>query len=75
MQVKITDPTKLRLKEIYRYYRIKTSVKVANKIKDSIINKAMSLKKYPLKGQVEENLTELKQGHRYMISSHFKFIY
>jgi len=75
MQVIVTDPAKLRLKYIYRYYKAAASVKTAQKIKDSVLNKIKSLKKFPLRGKTEENLIELNQQHRYVIEGHFKIIY
>ncbi len=75
MQVKVTEPAKQRLKIIYQYYKAEASVKTAQKIKDSIITKIKSLKKFPLRGNIEENLIELDQEHRYVIVSHFKIIY
>jgi plasmid stabilization system protein ParE len=54
MQVKFTDPAKFRLKEIFIYYKLTASLKVANKIKQSIFDKALSLKKFPRKGQLRK---------------------
>jgi toxin ParE1/3/4 len=75
MQVVVTDPAKLRLKYIYRYYKAEASVKTAQKIKDSVLGKIKSLKKFTLRGKIEENLIELNQEHRYVIEGHFKIIY
>ena len=56
------------LKNIYLYYRIVASDKVADKIRKSIFDGTKPLIKQPLIGAVEENLTDLGQGHRYIVT-------
>lgn len=75
MQVKITDPAKIRLKHIYQYYKTVASPKIAAKIKQAVIAKALSLQKHPLKGQLEPNLKDFNQEHRYLVADHIKIIY
>ena len=50
-------------------------VEKAIKIKDKLLFRAKSLGDYPLKGQFEPFLSELKQGHRRIIEGNFKIIY
>ena len=63
------------LKNIYLYYRIVASDKVADKILKSIFDGTKPLIKQPLIGAVEENLTDLGQGHRYIVVDNYKIIY
>jgi plasmid stabilization system protein ParE len=49
--------------------------KVASKIRKSIFNATKPLIKQPLIGQIEENLIELKQEHRYLVEGNYKIIY
>jgi len=63
------------LKNIFLYYRIVAGDKVADKIRKSIFRSAKPLIKQPLIGAIEENLIELKQGHRYLVDGNYKIIY
>jgi plasmid stabilization system protein ParE len=49
--------------------------KVADKIRKSIFDSTRHLTKQPLIGTVEENLMDLKQGHRYLVAGNYKIIY
>ena len=48
---------------------------IAEKIKKSILSATKILPKQPLIGQIEENLIELKQEHRYLVEGNYKIIY
>jgi toxin ParE1/3/4 len=63
------------LKNIFLYYRMVAGDKTADKIRKSIFNSTKPLIKNPLIGAIEENLTELKQGHRYLVEGNYKIIY
>jgi plasmid stabilization system protein ParE len=63
------------LKNIYLYYRMVASDKVADKIRKSVFDSTRPLIKDPLIGAIEENLTDLKQGHRYLVEGNYKIIY
>lgn len=63
------------LKNIYLYYRMVASDTVADKIRKSIFDATKPLTKEPLIGQIEENLIELKQEHRYLVEGNYKIIY
>ena len=63
------------LKNIFLYYRIVANDKVADKIRKSIFDATRPLTKEPLIGQIEENLLDLKQGHRYLVEGNYKIIY
>ena len=63
------------LKNIYLYYRMVASDKVADKIRKSIFESTRHLIKQPFIGAIEENLVELKQDHRYLVTGNYKIIY
>lgn len=65
----------LELKNIFLYYKLVASENVAEKIKKSIFNATKILPKQSFIGQIEENLIELKQEHRYLIEGNYKIIY
>ncbi len=63
------------LKNIFLYYRMVASDKVADKIRKSIFDSTRLLCKRPFTGAVEENLLDLKQEHRYLVVDNYKIIY
>jgi toxin ParE1/3/4 len=65
----------VELKNIYLYYKFAASAAIAEKIKKSILSSTNILLKNPQAGQIEENLLELKQGHRYIVEGNYKIIY
>ncbi|HXH18282.1 MAG TPA: type II toxin-antitoxin system RelE/ParE family toxin [Chitinophagales bacterium] len=75
MKLVITEPAKLRLKEIHDYYKENISEKIAAKIKKGIIQKLKSIRRNPLAGQEEEYLKELGLGHRRRVEGNYKIIY
>lgn len=74
-QIKWTNFAISELKNIFLYYRMFADEKTAEKIKKSIITATKSLLKQPFIGNLEENLIELKQGHRYIVEGNYKIIY
>ncbi len=55
------------LKKIFLYYRMVAGEKVAEKIKKSIFSATKPTINQPFIGVLEENLTDLNQGHRYLV--------
>jgi plasmid stabilization system protein ParE len=49
--------------------------KTADKIKKSIFSATKPIIRQPFIGAVEENLIDLKQGHRYIVEGNYKIIY
>jgi plasmid stabilization system protein ParE len=49
--------------------------KIANKIKKSIFTATKPIIRQPFIGAVEENLTDLKEDHRYLGEGNYKIIY
>ena len=75
MKVEITEFAECELKRIYDYYCSVASEQVAQKIKDRILEKALTLTTFPHRGQEEQNLKELEEGHRYLVEGNYKIIY
>ena len=76
MKVLITAPAKQALKDICDYYRNIEYNSYAVKVRRIILYKIRSLSEFANRGQQEEMLKELGQGHRYLLAeSHFKIIY
>ncbi len=63
------------LKNIFLYYRMVAGEKTADKIRKSIFSSTKPLLKQAFVGALEENLTDLKQGHRYLVKGNYKIIY
>ena len=63
------------LKNIFLYYRMVAGEKTADKIKKSIFSATKPIIRQPFIGAVEENLLDLKQGHRYIVEGNYKIIY
>ena len=74
-QIKWTNFAISELKNIFLYYRMVAGEKAAEKIRKSILLATTPLIKQPFIGAIEENLTELKQGHRYLVEGNYKIIY
>lgn len=63
------------LKNIFNYYKIKASTKVAHEIRKQIFESTKQLIDNPESGQVEFHLKKLEQNHRYLLSGNYKIIY
>lgn len=75
MKVIWSDFASGALKEIYDYYKETASESVARKIKESIFKSTRQLIIYPESGQVEETLSQLQEGHRYLVVNNYKLVY
>lgn len=76
MTVFITRPAKESLRAIFDYYKSKGYETYASRLRASVITKAKTLSKQHQRGQQEEFLKPLGQGHRYLIvEKHYKIIY
>lgn len=75
MKIIWTDFAIENLKDIFDYYSIKASKKVAHKIRKQIFESTKQLSENPESGQIELNLEKLKQNHRYLVSGNYKVIY
>ena len=75
MKIIWTDFAANSLFEIFKYYKEVASENVAQKIKFRIFNATRQLIKHPLSGQIETNLQQLSEEHRYIIAGNYKIIY
>ncbi|MDV3754506.1 plasmid stabilization protein [Elizabethkingia anophelis] len=75
MKIVWTDFAIENLKNIFDYYSIKASKKVAHKIRKQILESTKQLIDNPESGQVESNLEKLNQNHRYLVCGNYKIIY
>lgn len=66
---------KLKLEEIYQYYRIKANKRTAQKIANGIVNQTIDLDKNPQIGQGEEGLKDKIREFRYLVYTDYKIIY
>ncbi|WP_420582574.1 type II toxin-antitoxin system RelE/ParE family toxin [Reichenbachiella sp.] len=77
MRVIYTDQSLVSLEELLNFliesqgYERESVALIINQLFD----RAESLKAHPHKGQLEENLQHLKEGHRRIIERYFKIIY
>ncbi len=62
-------------KSIYKYYKLKASLRVAKNIKNKIFSTVKGLSKQVRKGQIEELLSHKKGEYRYLVAGNYKVIY
>jgi plasmid stabilization system protein ParE len=63
------------LYDIYKYYKEAASKNVAQRIKSRIFSATRQLKRHPESGQLEPNLEQLGEDHRYLVEGNYKIIY
>jgi len=63
------------LASIFEYYQKAAGKRIAKRIKSGILKSTNYLLRYPKHGQIEENLIELGEGHRYIVRGNYKIIY
>ncbi len=75
MKIIWSDFASEMLKDIFQYHKKVAGRKIAQRLKDKIFLSTKQLIKYPNSGQTEETLTELNEGHRYLVSVNYKVVY
>ncbi|MEX2380400.1 MAG: type II toxin-antitoxin system RelE/ParE family toxin [Vicingaceae bacterium] len=75
LEVYWLDLAEVKLEDIYSYYSLKASKKVAQKLVNGIIDATIGIEKFPEKGQVEFNLNDRKQEFRYLVFKYYKIVY
>ncbi|MDR2206035.1 MAG: type II toxin-antitoxin system RelE/ParE family toxin [Flavobacteriaceae bacterium] len=75
MKIIWTDFAIENLKDIFYYHSANVGKKVAHKIRKQILKSTEQLTNHPESGQIEPNLENLKQNHRYLVSGNYKVIY
>lgn len=64
-----------KLEDIYSYYSVKASKRVAKKLVNEIVNYTIGIEKQPEIGQVEANLNHREQEFRYVVFKNYKIVY
>lgn len=76
MQIKITAFARKRLNNIDDYYKGEGYPRYGKKLRQAIVKRVELIAQNPEMGELESNLSELKQGHRYtIVQSKYKLIY
>ena len=77
MEVKIewSELSTKQLNDIFDYYSLKVSPRIAKKIVNKIVDRVEILLKNPLSGPKEELLSEMSEDFRYLVESNYKIIY
>lgn len=70
-----TDTALFQLEDIFKYYKVKASIKVAKTLAKRIIDSTIVLGHNPRIGQKEELLQNRKREYRYIIEGNYKIIY
>jgi len=63
------------LYDIFKYYKETANESVAKRIKSRIFAATRQLKQHPESGQIEPNLIQLDESHRYLVEGNYKIIY
>lgn len=64
-----------KLEDIYSYYSVKASERVAKKLIIEIIDSTIGIEKQPEIGQIEICLKHRKQEFRYSVFKNYKIVY
>jgi plasmid stabilization system protein ParE len=75
MRVIWSDFASTSLYDIYKYYKEAAGKNVARRIKSRIFYAARHLNRHPESGQIEPNLNQLGENHRYIVEGNYKIIY
>ncbi len=75
LEVYWTQFAQEKLNDIFDYYEIKASDKVARKLVTGIIDQTIKLGKNPYIGQKEELLLNRPEEFRYLVYKNYKIIY
>jgi len=75
MNIIITANARRRFIHIYDYYCDKNLPEVAIRIRKSIEERMLVLEQFPRIGAIEEQLSDLRLGHRYLVEGNYKIIY
>lgn len=64
-----------KLEDIYGYYSIKASKRVAENLINGIVDATIGIEKQPEIGQIEIKLKQKKQEFRYLVFKNYKIVY
>ncbi len=77
MEIRIewSELSERQLQDIFDYYSLEVSLKIARKIVNQIIDRVSILESNPLAGAKEELLSDYPEDYRYLVESNYKIIY
>ena len=77
MEVRIvwSEQSERQLKDIFDYYSIEVSPRIANKVINRILDRVSILESNPLAGTKEELLYDYPVEYRYLVERNYKIIY
>ena len=75
IEIQWSELAENQLKDIFNYYYLKASLRIAEKIVNNIIDRVSILYLNPLSGQREELLDEYPEEYRYLVEGNYKIIY
>jgi toxin ParE1/3/4 len=77
MEIRIewTEKSEIQLKDIFDYFSIEASPRIARKIVSKIIKRVSILETSPLAGPKEELLSNYPEDYRYLVEGNYKIIY
>ncbi len=64
-----------KLEDIYSYYSIKASKRVAENLVNGILDSTIGIEKQPEIGQVETSLKHREREFRYLVFKNYKIVY
>ncbi|MCR9183334.1 MAG: type II toxin-antitoxin system RelE/ParE family toxin [Flavobacteriaceae bacterium] len=64
-----------KLEDIYSYYSVKASKRVAEKLITGIVDATIGIEKQPEIGQIEVALKHKEQEFRYLVFKNYKIVY
>ena len=70
-----SDFAEEKIDEIYEYYKIEASIRVAKNLVLGIIESTVALIENPYLGQIEVLLAERDEKYRYLLYKNYKIIY
>lgn len=73
--IKWSELSEKQLKEIFDYYSLEASTRVARKIINKILTKVSVLETFPLVGVKESLLYNYPEDFRFLVESNYKIIY
>jgi plasmid stabilization system protein ParE len=77
MEIRVlwTDSALSQLEDIYDYYKIKASPRIAKKLVKTLIEETIVLESNPLIGVKEPLLSERPYEYRFLVKNNYKIIY
>lgn len=75
LEVFWSEFAKIKLEDIFDYYKNKASLKIAKEIVSGIISQTIGLDKMPEIGQIEEILKDDEREFRYLVYTNYKIVY